>query len=724
MKLYDDDIKKNLATTDTIKKLQVELEKLKKEQVQLKEQKLYNAKQNKVDKKILNPERFNGNIGNTLSELYKLYEEQISSSKISTVEEFEKIIKIGYTLYTRLINYSNENDANINKEDSSKLEKFSNDLKIYNEIKKNFLKYNEEKKSFLTKKDLERFEIEKQQLESELVEYEKKIDNFSYILLTQIFKDYEEFKDFLYKDENEKDGTKINKAKTLETLAKLNDLYELFEKVNSENDFSYTKNNSRTLTKLEYYLSEVQKIDFDTNHESYTTLHEDLKTIIENLSENNLETNGDIVYVLLHFVWSNILINNNIMKYGIISEEYSERNNELLNQLRTIRDNFLNYYKDGNLHYLSEIPITLEDLEKDAKEIEKEEETSFKKKKKVRMNNDFFGKTKDFLFYDLFKLNDFKLEQKKEIEKFKNKNKEEKVTKEGIYEKEKFESKLKLPEFSHFENLTSEKEPINYSEILLKHGKLVKINSEAKDKNKEFALILSFDELYQIFNALEAVEVLKKNGGYRNVLPFIKDKNIYKDNFLDIKTNFEMEENIKSQSVQENFDEIVNLFEKSENENKIILSNELKMGIFGLFEHFEMEEHEFLKEVLSRKENFLYIVKGFIEGEATRTEVLNYLSNLKYKFDEIINFFEERGEIFEISDIIYELENNFEELNKKFDTSKLGDLIQQDKKTYESLRNNLIEEFFIERKKESEKSVEEFDVLFEKLDEQPKNEEN
>lgn len=95
MKLYDDDIKKNLATTDTIKKLQVELEKLKKEQVQLKEQKLYNAKQNKVDKKILNPERFNGNIGNTLSELYKLYEEQISSSKISTVEEFEKIIKIG-----------------------------------------------------------------------------------------------------------------------------------------------------------------------------------------------------------------------------------------------------------------------------------------------------------------------------------------------------------------------------------------------------------------------------------------------------------------------------------------------------------------------------------------------------------------------------------------------------------------------------------------------------
>ena len=49
--------------------------------------------------------------------------------------------------------------------------------------------------------------------------------------------------------------------------------------------------------------------------------------------------------------------------------------------------------------------------------------------------------------------------------------------------------------------------------------------------------------------------------------------------------------------------------------------------------------------------------------------------------------------------------------------------------TYESLRNNLIEEFFIERKKENEKSVEEFDDLFnelqeEKKEESPKKEEN
>ena len=329
MKKYEEISENRIFTNNEIKKMQEENGNMKKKKDFL-NYKLYNIKKRQKKRIKIKENDFKG-IKSKLNEIFKQYYEKLSAEKITSIEEFYDIIMISFSLYEQLENISCFQDGETNSE----VAEFKKKLKAYTDLslqKKNNSKYADDVK-------IEQYDIETEKINIQIDQIRKEIRQFTSVLLSELWADYEKFKKFIEDDE---------KIRTLAQLTELNYSFEELE----ETDIFENYNNIHD--KLERYSLNIEEYDFSLDR------GKNIRSNIENIV-NSFHKENDIINLMLHFSYANILIKNNIMKFPLIYKEYS-RNSSLIHEIRTLKYDMLNYYRD-TLTYRNTIKINDEMIE-------------------------------------------------------------------------------------------------------------------------------------------------------------------------------------------------------------------------------------------------------------------------------------------------------------------------------------------------------------------------
>lgn len=329
MKKYEEISENRIFTNNEIKKMQEENGNMKKKKDFL-NYKLHNIKKRQKKRIKIKENDFKG-IKSKLNEIFKQYYEKLSAEKITSIEEFYDIIIISFSLYEQLENISCFQDGETNSE----VAEFKKKLKVYTDLslqKKNNSKYADDVK-------IEQYDIETEKINIQIDQIRKEIRQFTSVLLSELWADYEKFKKIIEDDE---------KIRTLAQLTELNYSFEELE----ETDIFENYNNIHD--KLERYSLNIEEYDFSLDR------GKNIRSNIENIV-NSFHKENDIINLMLHFSYANILIKNNIMKFPLISKEYS-RNSSLIHEIRTLKYDMLNYYRD-TLTYRNTIKINDEMIE-------------------------------------------------------------------------------------------------------------------------------------------------------------------------------------------------------------------------------------------------------------------------------------------------------------------------------------------------------------------------
>ena len=281
-----------------------------------------------------------GNIRENLNTIFKKYQDYLNKKSISTLEEFLHIILIGFALYEQLENVSLV-DLNENSEDKP-LEKFISAIESYKKIANEELRYTKYAKKFSTEQDKREWDEKAREVKVRKEETLNEINKIVQTFLSGIFEDYFNFKNFISEDEN------------IKTLAELTEINRKFSETSDPSD---TQVNVRTL--INNYLAELKKMDLEI--EKYSSKQEKIENILKNVSENN-----DIINVLMHFYWANVLINQNIARYSIINKQYS-KNSNITSEIRALFHTYLEHYKNkltfrGNVKINQQMAELYEDV--------------------------------------------------------------------------------------------------------------------------------------------------------------------------------------------------------------------------------------------------------------------------------------------------------------------------------------------------------------------------
>ena len=281
-----------------------------------------------------------GNIRENLNTIFKKYQDYLNKKSISTLEEFLHIILIGFALYEQLENVSLV-DLNENLEDKP-LEKFISAIESYKKIANEELRYTKYAKKFSAEQDKKEWDEKAREVKVRKEETLNEINKIVQTFLSGIFEDYFNFKNFISEDEN------------IKTLAELTEINRKFSETSDPSD---TQVNVRTL--INNYLAELKKMDLEI--EKYSSKQEKIENILKNVSENN-----DIINVLMHFYWANVLINQNIARYSIINKQYS-KNSNITSEIRALFHTYLEHYKNkltfrGNVKINQQMAELYEDV--------------------------------------------------------------------------------------------------------------------------------------------------------------------------------------------------------------------------------------------------------------------------------------------------------------------------------------------------------------------------
>jgi AAA ATPase containing von Willebrand factor type A (vWA) domain len=281
-----------------------------------------------------------GNIRENLNTIFKKYQDYLNKKSISTLEEFLHIILIGFALYEQLENVSLV-DLNENLEDKP-LEKFISAIESYKKIANEELRYTKYAKKFSTEQDKKEWDEKAREVKVRKEETLNEINKIVQTFLSGIFEDYFNFRNFISEDEN------------IKTLAELTEINRKFSETSDPSD---TQVNVRTL--INNYLAELKKMDLEI--EKYSSKQEKIENILKNVSENN-----DIINVLMHFYWANVLINQNIARYSIINKQYS-KNSDITSEIRALFHTYLEHYKNkltfrGNVKINQQMAELYEDV--------------------------------------------------------------------------------------------------------------------------------------------------------------------------------------------------------------------------------------------------------------------------------------------------------------------------------------------------------------------------
>ena len=329
MKEYEEIFGNKIFTNNEIKKLQEEENENIKKKKDFLNHRLYNIKKRQEKRIKVKESDFEG-IKGKLNEIYRKYYEKLSEKKITSLEEFYDTIMISFALYDQIenINYFS------NDENSNKVIEFKNKLKKYAELKlqkKNNFKYDNVK--------IEKRDIETEKIDVQIDQIRKEIMQFTRILLSEVWSDYEKFKKFIEDD---------NKIRTLAQLTELNYSFEELEEIDIFENYDNIHN------KLERYFLNIEEFDFSLDR------GKNIRNNIENIL-NFFNQKNDIINIMLHFSYANILIRNNIMKFPLVSKEYS-KNSSFIHEIRTLKYEMLNYYRN-TLTYRNAIGINDEMME-------------------------------------------------------------------------------------------------------------------------------------------------------------------------------------------------------------------------------------------------------------------------------------------------------------------------------------------------------------------------
>ncbi|RRD40603.1 hypothetical protein EII29_01280 [Leptotrichia sp. OH3620_COT-345] len=334
MKEYGETFIDRVLTNDEIRKLQEEKIEDRGKRKKFTDGSLHNIGK-KYRKNIKVKESDYRNINEKLNNIYRKYYEKIQEGEITTLEEFYDMIMIAFVLYEHLekVNFTEKTESN------NKLLEFKNKIRKYNELKAERKNYNKYNKKYATDIETKQYEAEIRRIDAQTDTVRKEMTQFVNVLLSELWEDYGKFKSFIRKEEN------------LVILGELAELNSSFEELDEVNIF---ENSIDIRNKLENYLEEIEQFDFHINEKN------DTNNSIENIL-NAFRKENDIINLMRHFTYANILIRNNIMKFPLISQEYKENSN-IMQEIKFLKYEILSHHRNS-LTYRDNVKIDDEMME-------------------------------------------------------------------------------------------------------------------------------------------------------------------------------------------------------------------------------------------------------------------------------------------------------------------------------------------------------------------------
>ena len=651
-KIYGNDIlNSELLGMNTLKKLQEELNSNKRKQVNLIDMKLSRAKAARDDKREKMKAADLFAVKETLNSIYKEYHEKMSTKKISTLEEFTGILLVGLALYDALDSKSLEGK----KDEVSEYKKL---LEDYKKVKSKIEKYERYSKKYASEKEIEDFEIERKELLVQSRELEKKLNDFTFTFFSEVFRDYKNFKQFLKEDDTKED----KRAITLKTLAELSTLDSYVTRLPED------ENEVNIYEKLSNYQDEFKEMIIPSVEDKENTN----ETLIDKLDDIMKEVgiNGNIINIAIHLLWANILLRHNIMRFPAIAEDFSDL--KIVKEIKALRNTVLTYYagdENGGLSYVNEVPVKIKKkndfssnrLFEKANAINgigKQEDEFEKKGARRKFEPEVVDKHFDDLFYDLLILNH-------------NKYLETNGKSEGILQPK------------TFQDLKSDKPYLNINGIDKIFG-----NIFFDEENGTVNMNCTLEDFCFISNALQAVEVLQKEGSYRNVVNFFQsDSEWYQNNKYKLKGQFDTDltnyivVTDEALEIKENLEE--GKYETKEEKEKEFKLSFLDMrALYYLLVSFNENENAERGNagfLLSRRNFFNKTVRKMMKIETKSLEA--EIEEAQKEFDE------ETGE-------------QFIEVNDDFEKGVLGEKKEEissleKEENKEKIKNNIIEREYL-----------------------------
>jgi hypothetical protein len=559
MKEYDKFFSNRVFTNDEIKKLQEEKAKNGNNKQYLTSKGIYNIEKERENIKI--KENDYENIKEKLNDIFKKYYERLAKMKISTLEEFYDMIMVSFVFYEQFERIS----LSRNDETNSKLGEFKNSIREYNRLKAERSKYSRYNKKYITDEEIKRNRLEIKRIDIRIDEAKKEITKFTNLFLSELGKDYENFRNFIKNGEN---------IKTLAQLTSLNKAFEELEEINIFENYTEIRN------KLENYVEDMKDMGFAIDEKD--SAGKNIENIISTLDKGN-----DIINVLMHFPYANILMRNNIMKFPLISEEY-RGNSSIIEEIKALKLDVLNYYRDS-LTYRNNIKIDDEIIESH----------------------------NDTLFYDLLYLQYNRgslLEENTDRKNYKTFDNLD--SSKGNYEINSG-NKIDFKDENDYGKETEMKkeEDLKDSSISEKsehfiQGKIGK--SKIRIDKDNITINCNLDDFIQISNALEMIEKLKGEDVQKNILAFLdKDDKYYENKKFRPKSKF-MSERV---NILKRIETVTEIEEKLMKKGMKLISSERRL-IFSLLEKTEKESKTFKSAMLKMFENPLFTAK-IIKAENT-----------------------------------------------------------------------------------------------------------
>lgn len=559
MKEYDKFFSNRVFTNDEIKKLQEEKAKNGNNKQYLTSKGIYNIEKERENIKI--KENDYENIKEKLNDIFKKYYERLAKMKISTLEEFCDMIMVSFVFYEQFERISLNRNDGVN----SNLGEFKNSIREYNRLKAERSKYSRYNKKYITDEEIKRNRLEIKRIDIRIDEAKKEITKFTNLFLSELGKDYENFRNFIKNGEN---------IKTLAQLTSLNKAFEELEEINIFENYTEIRN------KLENYVEDMKDMGFAIDEKDSAGKN------IENII-NTLDKENDIINVLMHFPYANILMRNNIMKFPLISEEYRE-NSSIIEEMKALKFDILNYYRDS-LTYRNNIKIDDEIIESHS----------------------------DTLFYDLLYLQYNRGNLSEENTDRKNyKTFDNLDSSKGNYEINSG-NKIDFKDENDYRKETEMKkeEDLKDSSISEKSEHFIqrKIGkSKIRIDKDNITINCNLDDFIQISNALEMIEKLKGEDVQKNILAFLdKDDKYYENKKFRPKSKF-MSERV---NILKRIETVTEIEERLIKKGMKLISSERRL-IFSLLEKTEKESKTFKSAMLKMFENPLFTAK-IIKAENT-----------------------------------------------------------------------------------------------------------
>ena len=559
MKEYDKFFSNRVFTNDEIKKLQEEKAKNGNNKQYLTSKGIYNIEKERENIKI--KENDYENIKEKLNDIFKKYYERLAKMKISTLEEFYDMIMVSFVFYEQFERISLSRNDGVN----SKLGEFKNSIREYNRLKAERSKYSRYNKKYITDEEIKWNRLEIKRIDIRIDEAKKEITKFTNLFLSELGKDYENFRNFIENGEN---------IKTLAQLTTLNKEFEELEEINIFENYTEIRN------KLENYVEDMKDMGFVIDKKD--SAGKNIENIISTLDKEN-----DIINVLMHFPYANILMRNNIMKFPLISEEYRE-NSSIIEEIKALKLDILNYYRDS-LTYRNNIKI-------DDEIIESHSDTLFYDLLYLQYNRgNLSEKNTDRKNYKTFD----NLDSSKGNYEINSGNKID-FKDENDYGKE---TEMKKEEDLKDSSISEKSEHF----IQRKIGK-----SKIRIDKDNITINCNLDDFIQISNALEMIEKLKGEDVQKNILAFLdKDDKYYENKKFRPKSKF-MSERV---NILKRIETVTEIEERLIKKGMKLISSERRL-IFSLLKKTEKESKTFKSAMLKMFENPLFTAK-IIKAENT-----------------------------------------------------------------------------------------------------------